>query len=81
MNNKKPISQIIKELREIKGITQSKLAKLSGIHLSTIKKLESGCTPKPTTDTLNKLAKVLGEEIYDNILIHRGQHGIKPKTT
>ncbi len=54
--------QIIKERREILGVTQEYLAELSGVGLRTLKALESGKS-NPTFETLYKLTEVLGLEL------------------
>jgi transcriptional regulator with XRE-family HTH domain len=53
----------IKERREVLQVTQENLAKLSGVGLRTIKQFESG-KGNPTLATIEKLADVLGLEIY-----------------
>jgi transcriptional regulator with XRE-family HTH domain len=53
----------IKERREIMQVTQETLAELSGVGLRTLKQFESG-KGNPTLRTLQKLADVLGMEIY-----------------
>lgn len=54
--------RILKERRQVLGITQEDLAELSGVGLRTLKALESSKS-NPTLDTLNKLADVLGLEL------------------
>ncbi len=57
----------IKQVREAKGITQEKLAELSGVSRGTIVALESGEAKITTTKTLVKLADALNttvEEIF-----------------
>lgn len=57
----------IKQVREAKGITQEKLAELSGVSRGTIVALESGEAKITTTKTLVKLANALNttvEEIF-----------------
>ena len=49
----------IKEFREMRGITQEELAKLSGVSRGTIVALEKGTTRTTTTKTLLKLATAL----------------------
>ncbi len=53
MNNK------IKMLREKAGITQEKLAEISGVSRGTIIALESGTAKNTTTKTLLKIASAL----------------------
>lgn len=55
----------IKELREKKGMTQSELARVSGISRQTIINLECGTTPSAMSSTLIKLADALDCSIDD----------------
>jgi len=49
----------LRAIRERRGISYRRLAKASGVNLSTIVRLESGdCDPR--LSTLEKLAKALG---------------------
>jgi transcriptional regulator with XRE-family HTH domain len=52
----------LKQRREILGVTQSRLAELSGVGIRTLKEIESG-KGNPTVETLIKLAEVLGMEL------------------
>jgi transcriptional regulator with XRE-family HTH domain len=56
------ISEKIKRLREEKGITKYRLAKLSGLRESYVGQLESGIVDHPRHDTIAALAKGLGVE-------------------
>lgn len=58
----KRLIQVIKNRREVLGVTQEHLAELSGVGLRTLKAFESGKS-NPTFETLNKLAEVLGMEL------------------
>jgi transcriptional regulator with XRE-family HTH domain len=51
------ISTILKKLREKKGLSQEKLARLAGMANNTIVKIEVGKNQNPTLDTLKKIAK------------------------
>jgi transcriptional regulator with XRE-family HTH domain len=51
-------------LRTNKGLTQTQLAKLTGLDQSHISKLETGAT-KPSYDTLTRLAAALGVTVAD----------------
>lgn len=53
----------IKEVREGKGITQEKLAELSGVSRGTIAALENGSEKITTTKTLVKIAEALGTTV------------------
>jgi len=59
----------LKEIREQKGLSQKKLAELSGVKLATVQKLDGGINNvnKAQADTLYKLAKVLEVSIEDLI--------------
>ena len=62
----KDLINTIKERREILEITQKDLAKLSDVSLRAIKKFESG-NGNPTLKTIQKLADVLGLELFLDI--------------
>ena len=62
MNHLDDLIQQIKERRESLKITQESLADLSGVGLRTIKQLEGG-KGKPTFNTLQEIADVLGLEL------------------
>ena len=51
------ISKNIRRLREVKGLSQEKLARLADVANNTIIKIESGKNQNPTLDTLKKIAK------------------------
>jgi transcriptional regulator with XRE-family HTH domain len=53
----------IKKRRKNLQVNQENLAKLSGVGLRTLKQFESG-KGNPTLQTIQKLADVLGLEIY-----------------
>lgn len=53
----------IKERRENLKVNQENLAKLSGVGLRTLKQFESG-KGNPTLQTIQKIADVLGLEVY-----------------
>ena len=48
------------KLRIKKGISQDRLSKDADLALNTVVKIETGESPNPTVDTLEKLAKALG---------------------
>ena len=54
---------MVKERREDLQVTQETLAELSGVGLRTLKQFESG-KGNPTLFTLQKIADVLGMELY-----------------
>lgn len=53
----------IKELRELKGMTQEELAEKSGVSRGTISALENGTERATTSKTLLKLAQALGTSV------------------
>jgi len=55
-----PLSKNLKRLREKKGLSQDRLAKLADVANNTIIKIEQGENINPTLDTLKKVAKALG---------------------
>jgi transcriptional regulator with XRE-family HTH domain len=61
MNTKNELVNEIINRRSVLGITQEQLAKLSGVGLKTIYKLEQGLG-NPSLDTLEKVLDVLGLE-------------------
>lgn len=54
-----PLSRNLKKLREQKGLSQDRLAKLADVANNTIIKIEQGENENPTLDTLKKIAKAL----------------------
>ena len=57
----------IKELRESKGISQYRLAELTGINRSTINRYENGSIQKISFDNLLKICKALETDIKEII--------------
>ena len=57
----------IKELRESKGISQYRLAELTGINRSTINRYENGSIQKISFDNLLKICKALEIDIKNII--------------
>jgi len=55
-----PLSNNLKRLREKKGLSQDRLAKLADVANNTIIKIEQGENINPTLATLKKIAKALG---------------------
>jgi len=55
-----PLARNLKKLREKKGLSQDRLAKLADVANNTIIKIEQGENINPTLDTLKKIAKALG---------------------
>jgi len=54
-------------LREAKGLSQEKLARLADVANNTIIKIEGGKNQNPTLDTLKKIAKALEVGVDDFI--------------
>lgn len=54
------IGENIRKLRQQKKLSQEKLARLTGISLNTLTKIESGFTKRPAFETIYKIAKALG---------------------
>ena len=54
-----PLAKNLKKLREKKGLSQDRLAKLADLANNTIIKIEQGENENPTLDTLKKIAKAL----------------------
>ena len=62
-----PLLKNLRKLREQKGLSQDRLAKLADIANNTIIKIEQGENQNPTLDTLKKLAKALAISVDDLI--------------
>lgn len=60
MSKEYPLTKNLKKLREKKGLSQDRLAKLADVADNTIIKIEQGENINPTLDTLKKIAKALG---------------------
>jgi len=65
MSKEYPLARNLKKLREKKGLSQDRLAKLADVANNTIIKIEQGENVNPTLDTLKKIAKGLGVTIED----------------
>jgi len=61
------LSKNLRKLREQKGLSQDRLAKLADIANNTIIKIEQGENQNPTLDTLKKLAKALDVSVDELI--------------
>jgi len=60
-----PLARNLKKLREKKGLSQDRLAKLADVANNTIIKIEQGENTNPTLATLKKIAKALGVSLDD----------------
>ena len=65
MSNK--ISENLKKLRDKKGYSLEKVARLADLSLNTIVKIENGINQNPTIETLTRIAKALEVPIDDLI--------------
>ena len=63
--NKITVGDKIRELREAEGLTQYRLAQLTGINRSTIKRYEDNFITKISFENLIKIANVLNEDVKD----------------
>lgn len=68
MNNK-TLSEIIKNARIKKGISQRELSRQTGIDNNTIAKIENGSRRKPNPLSLKKLAFVLNIELSELLVL------------
>ena len=60
--NRKEIGQAVVARRDTLGVTQARLAKLSGVSVHTLSNLETG-EGNVTLDTLHKVASTLGYRV------------------
>ncbi|OHA98031.1 MAG: transcriptional regulator [Candidatus Zambryskibacteria bacterium RIFCSPHIGHO2_12_FULL_39_21] len=67
MSTSQNLSNNIKRLREAKGLSQEKLARLADVANNTLIKMESGENKNPTLETLKKVAKALDVSVDDII--------------
>ncbi len=62
-----PLPKNLKKIREQKGLSQDRLAKLADVANNTIIKIEQGENINPTLDTLKKIAKALDLKVDELI--------------
>ena len=67
MSSNQNLANNIKKLREAKGLSQEKLARLADVANNTLIKMESGENQNPTLNSLKKVAKALGVSVDDLI--------------
>jgi putative transcriptional regulator len=67
MSNNQNLANNIKKLREAKGLSQEKLARLADVANNTLIKMESGENNNPTLETLKRVAKALDVSV-DNLI-------------
>lgn len=58
-SSKNTISKAVKKLREKRGLSQEKLARIADVSNNTIINIEAGKQNNPTIETLKKIAKAL----------------------
>lgn len=66
-SSKNNFSKTIKKLREEKGLSQEKLARLANVSNNTIINIEAGKQNNPTIETFKKIARALEVGIDDLI--------------
>ena len=67
MSTNQNLGNNIKKLREAKGLSQEKLARLADVANNTLIKMESGENQNPTLNSLKKVAKALDVSVDDLI--------------
>ena len=67
MSTSQNLANNIKKLREAKGLSQEKLARLADVANNTLMKMESGENQNPTLVTLKKVAKAFDVSVDDLI--------------
>jgi len=67
MSSNQNLANNIKKLRETKGLSQEKLARLADVANNTLIKMESGENQNPTLNSLKKVAKAFGVSVDDLI--------------
>mgnify|MGYP001620087850 CR=1 FL=1 len=67
MSTNQNLANNIKKLREAKGLSQEKLARLADVANNTLIKMESGENQNPTLNSLKKVAKALDVSVDDLI--------------
>ncbi len=68
MSNNQNLSKNVKRLREAKGLSQEKLARLADVANNTLIKMETGENKNPTLETLKRVAKAL-EVSVDELIV------------
>jgi len=61
------ICKNLRKIREKKGLSQERLARLADVANNTVIKIEAGKNQNPTLDTLQKLSRALGVSVDDLI--------------
>ena len=64
------MKNILKEIREKKGLSQEELSRKSNVSRTIISELENGKTDVITNVTLEKIAKALNKKVVDIFFIY-----------
>jgi len=67
MSTNQNLAKNVKRLREAKGLSQERLARLADVANNTLIKMETGENKNPTLETLKKVAKALEVSVADLI--------------
>lgn len=67
MSTNQNLAKNVKRLREAKGLSQERLARLADVANNTLIKMETGENKNPTLETLRKVAKALEISVDDLI--------------
>jgi len=67
MSTNQNLAKNVKRLREARGLSQEKLARLADVANNTLIKMETGENKNPTLETLKKVAQALGVSVDDLI--------------
>lgn len=65
MSTNQNLAKNVKRLREAKGLSQEKLARLADVANNTLIKMETGDNKNPTLETLVRVAKALDVSINE----------------
>lgn len=65
------VAEIVKTMRESRGLSQAKLAELAGVHPNTIRNIEAGQLGT-TTDILLSIARACEYDVVFNPRYKRG---------
>jgi len=65
MSTNQNLAKNVKRLREAKGLSQEKLARLADVANNTLIKMETGENKNPTLETLVRVAKALDVSINE----------------
>lgn len=59
------LGEAIRTLRQARGVSLWALSQASGIHMTTLQRIEKGRTTRPTWDTISAIAAGLGIPLDD----------------